>query len=66
MLRNDLFPSPAPVPQKDLSQRTSMDRPEITIRKILTAVEAPLYDIGVLSDSSMLPQSRWHPRRAGA
>jgi hypothetical protein len=32
-----------------------MDRTEITVRKMLTAVEAPLYDIGVLSDRGMLP-----------
>jgi len=34
---------------------TLMDRTEITVRKMLTAVEAPLYDIGVLSDRGMLP-----------
>jgi hypothetical protein len=32
-----------------------MDRAEITVRHMLTAVEAPLYDIGVLSDRGMLP-----------
>ncbi|HEY6850253.1 MAG TPA: RepB family DNA primase [Terracidiphilus sp.] len=32
-----------------------MDRTEITVRNMLTAVEAPLYDIGVLSDRGMLP-----------
>jgi hypothetical protein len=32
-----------------------MDRAEISVRKMLTAVEAPLYDIGVLSDRGMLP-----------
>src|SRR5258708_11999591 len=32
-----------------------MDKAEITVRNILTAVEAPLYDIGVLSDRGMLP-----------
>jgi hypothetical protein len=32
-----------------------MDRTESTVRKMLTAVEAPLYDIGVLSDRGMLP-----------
>jgi hypothetical protein len=32
-----------------------MDRAEITVRYMLTAVEAPLYDIGVLSDRGMLP-----------
>jgi hypothetical protein len=33
----------------------SMDRAEISVRNMLTAVEAPLYDIGVLSDRGMLP-----------
>jgi hypothetical protein len=32
-----------------------MDRVEITVRNMLTAVKAPLYDIGVLSDRGMLP-----------
>jgi hypothetical protein len=32
-----------------------MDRAEITVRDMLTAVEAPLYHIGVLSDRGMLP-----------
>jgi hypothetical protein len=32
-----------------------MDRTESTVRKTLTAIEAPLYDIGVLSDRGMLP-----------
>ncbi len=32
-----------------------MDRVEITVRKMLTAIEAPLYDIGVLSRRGMLP-----------
>jgi hypothetical protein len=32
-----------------------MDKTESTVRNILTAVEAPLYDIGVLSDRGMLP-----------
>ena len=32
-----------------------MDRTEITVRNMLAAVEAPLYDIGVLSDRGMLP-----------
>jgi hypothetical protein len=32
-----------------------MDRAEITVRNLLTAVEAPLYDIGVLSDRGMFP-----------
>jgi hypothetical protein len=32
-----------------------MDRAESTVRNMLTAIEAPLYDIGVLSDRGMLP-----------
>ena len=32
-----------------------MDRVEITVRKMLTAIEAPLYDVGVLSHRGMLP-----------
>jgi hypothetical protein len=32
-----------------------MDKTESTVRNILTAVEAPLYDISVLSDPGMLP-----------
>src|ERR1700736_2186970 len=32
-----------------------MDKTESTVRNILTAVEAPLYDIGILSDRGMLP-----------
>src|SRR6202163_4022612 len=33
----------------------SMDRAEISVRNMLTAIEAPLYDIGVLSDRGILP-----------
>ena len=32
-----------------------MDRAEMTVRNMLAAVEAPLYDIGVLSERGMLP-----------
>jgi hypothetical protein len=32
-----------------------MDRAESTVRKMLTAIEAPLFDIGVLNDRGMLP-----------
>jgi hypothetical protein len=32
-----------------------MGRTESTVREMLTAIEAPLYDIGVLSDRGMLP-----------
>jgi hypothetical protein len=35
---------------------TSMDRTESTIRNMLTAIEAPFYDVGVLSDRGMLPR----------
>jgi hypothetical protein len=34
---------------------TSMDRTESTVRNLLTAIEAPLYDVGVLTDRGMLP-----------
>ena len=32
-----------------------MDKTESTIRIMLTAIEAPLYDVGVLSERGMLP-----------
>ena len=32
-----------------------MDRTESTVRNMLAAIEAPLYDVGVLSDLGMLP-----------
>jgi hypothetical protein len=32
-----------------------MDKTESTVRNIFTAIEAPLYDVGVLSDRGMLP-----------
>jgi hypothetical protein len=32
-----------------------MDRTESTVRTMLTAIETPLYDVGVLSDRGMLP-----------
>jgi hypothetical protein len=32
-----------------------MDRTEISVRHMLTAIEAPLYDVGVLSNRGMLP-----------
>jgi hypothetical protein len=32
-----------------------LDQVEITVRKMLTAIEAPLYDVGVLSHRGMLP-----------
>ncbi|WP_353070742.1 RepB family DNA primase [Tunturiibacter gelidiferens] len=33
-----------------------MDRTESTVRNLLTAIEAPLYDVGVLSERGMLPR----------
>jgi hypothetical protein len=35
--------------------RATMDRTEQTVRHILAAIEAPLYDVGVLSSRGMLP-----------
>jgi hypothetical protein len=32
-----------------------MDRTEVAVRNVLTAIEAPLYDAGLLSDRGMLP-----------
>jgi hypothetical protein len=32
-----------------------MNRTELSVRKMLAAIEAPLYDVGVLSDRGMLP-----------
>jgi hypothetical protein len=32
-----------------------MDRTESTVRLMLSAIEAPLYDVGVLSERGMLP-----------
>jgi hypothetical protein len=33
----------------------SMDKTESTVRNMLTAIEASLYDIGVLNDRGILP-----------
>ena len=33
-----------------------MDKTESTVRIMLTAIEAPLYDVGVLSERGMLPR----------
>ena len=41
-----------------------MDKTESTVRNMLTAIEAPLYDIGVLSDRGM-SRTRRHSRRGG-
>ncbi|WP_263349820.1 hypothetical protein [Acidicapsa acidisoli] len=32
-----------------------MDKTESAVRTILTAIETPLYDVGVMSDRGMLP-----------
>src|SRR5438094_8615505 len=47
--------SPPPPTVKQISNMTSMDRTESTVRNLLTAIEAPLYDVGVLSERGMLP-----------
>src|SRR5260370_7301449 len=49
------FPPRSPPTGKQIARMTSMDRPESTVRNLLTAIEAPLYDVGVLSDRGMLP-----------
>jgi hypothetical protein len=41
-----------------------MDRTESTVRNMLAAIEAPLYDVGVLSDRGMLPGLDRIPRDA--
>ena len=33
-----------------------MDRAEIAVRNMLSAIEAPLYDVGVLGEREMLPR----------
>src|SRR5258706_10312935 len=45
----------SPPTVKQISRMTTMDRTESTVRNLLTAIEAPLYDVGVLSDRGMLP-----------
>src|SRR5271170_3676795 len=49
------FPPRSPPTVKQISRMTSMDRTESIVRNLLTAIEAPLYDVGVLSDRGMLP-----------
>src|ERR1700716_2211180 len=49
------FPPCSPPTVKQISRMTSMDRTESTVRNLLTAIEAPLYDVGVLSERGMLP-----------
>jgi hypothetical protein len=43
---------------KYIGRVTLMDKTESTVRNMLTAIEAPLYDIGVLSDRGMLSRRR--------
>src|SRR5260370_18665570 len=49
------FPPRSPPTVKQISRMTSLDRTESTVRNLLTAIEAPLYPVGVLSDRGMLP-----------
>jgi RepB DNA-primase from phage plasmid len=39
-----------------IRKETSLDKTESTVRVMLTAIEAPLYDVGVLSERGMLPR----------
>src|ERR1700722_13957973 len=48
------LPCTPPKP-KGIWKETSMDKTESTVRIMLTAIEAPLYDVGVLSERGMLP-----------
>src|ERR1700733_14468678 len=50
------FPSPAPLPSKRHLEGDTMDKTDSTVRIMLTAIEAPLYDVGVLSERGMLPR----------
>src|SRR5258705_8135043 len=50
------FPPRSPPTVKQISRMTSMDRTQSTVRNMLTAIEAPLYDVGVLSERGMLPR----------
>src|SRR5258708_5014192 len=49
------FPPRTPPKPKGIWVETSMDRTESAIRIMLSAIEAPLYDVGVLSEWGMLP-----------
>ena len=44
------FPSLHPSPAINIRKETSMDKTESSVRRMLTAIEAPLYDVGVLSE----------------
>src|SRR5258708_35422167 len=50
------FPPLHPSQAKGIWKETSMDKTESTARIMLTAIEAPLYDVGVLSERGMLPR----------
>src|SRR5258705_12574703 len=50
------FPPLHPSQTKGIWKETSMDKTESTVRVMLTAIEAPLYDVGVLSERGMLPR----------
>ena len=41
-------------PYSFISKPKTMDRTETVVRNMLQAIEAPLYDVGVLSDRGML------------
>src|SRR5258707_407518 len=49
------FPALPPPKPKGIWKETSMDKTESTVRLMLTAIEAPPYDVGVLSERGMLP-----------
>jgi len=54
--RGEPLPSPAPLrPQERHLTGDSMNRTESIVRNMLGAIEAPLYDVGVLSSRGMLP-----------
>ena len=55
--RQGPVPSPATPPSlKNITYKARiMDRTEAAVRNMLIALEAPLYDVGVLSDRGMLP-----------
>src|ERR1700730_12539403 len=54
--RRGLFPPLHPSQTKGIWKETSMDKTESAVRVMLTAIEAPLYDVGVLSERGMLPR----------
>jgi hypothetical protein len=50
------FPPLHPSQGKGIWKETSMDKTESIVRVMLTAIDAPLYDVGVLSERGMLPR----------